>query len=334
VIAVLIICKHNPIFRPLLKDNQPISFLPISREKNLIHLAYSWLNSYFSRDKIYLLCEYGEEEQIKSMLPSVKEDKILIEPIRLSYSLSVSYASILLSRLEPEETVTIIPADFLFSPEFRCENWLFASNEFAGYDNIILPSINLSTANYNRPIIDSGKFKSNIRNIDFFEINKISAVTQAKKSIKLFGKEGVFSGIIISSYNAIFNAIRISKLNEVSDKIQTAIFENRFNWDLLTNIYKKSGIIDDNTLFTSSNKKFFTIFLDTNPFYLDNWKNFFARFSTDITNRNLIEGSVSINNCRETACFNYDEENIVISDTDKLLIVKENGKVIIKSLIL
>ncbi len=333
MIAVLIVMEHVALYTPLLKSGQSVSFLPISSGTVLLNAVHSWLNGYFSRDKIYILCKPSDVDDITKALPSFKEDKILVEPDFISYSTSICYASMLLSKIEPKESITFMPVNMLFSPSFKSENWIYAANEMSESGYIVIPAV-FNRANEKRyPNIDAGKFYSNSKGVEFFQVNKVDSDQKNHKKKRIFGKEGHFTGIIIARSKTIIEAaLTPANSSEEIKNIAKVILGGNFNWDQISSVYgnskKNSGYFFGNY----ENKKYLTIFLDTNPFYLDNWDAFFERFAIDQRDKNLKEGYVLMSNCRKTACFNYDNEQIDISDADNLLVIKKNGVVNIKSL--
>jgi len=331
LITVLILDNKEHSFQPLLKKNEPISFLPVSINFNLLSIFYSWINSYFSKDKIYVVCINGEENEVLESCKGINEENIIIEPKRINYSISLFYATLIISKIYQDEVVFFFPVNFMFPQDFKMGNWLFSSGEIANKDWIVIPSVLIDKDEKVNDFIEAGKSLTNIKGSDFFVVDSVSFAKDEFKKRKIFGKQGKFPGIVCGRQKSILNSF-IKDEKQLFLKNMYNFFKiNSINWEQITTEYENltNDVITYN--YFAKNKNFLTIFLDTKPDYLDNWKSYIDRFSSK-KDGNVVSGNVTINDIKNVICFNYDEEEINLDSLQNSVVVKKNGFVAIKSL--
>jgi len=332
LITLLILEKNNSNYSTILQRNTSISFLPTSVNNNLISISYSWINSYFSKDKIFVVCTPDEEESIKSSCKGINEENIIIEPKRINYSVSVFYATLVIGKIYPNEVIFFVPVNFLFEQDAKIGNWLFAIDEMAKKEWIIIPSILLNNNNNEKEYVDAGKSVSNLKGFDFFKVESIIKISELDKKKKYFGKNGKLLKIICGKQNLILKSYLENKSANYFFKILYNDFKSDdLSWDKILLEYENIEIDIFDYDYFQSRSNFLTIFLDTKPFYLDNWESFLGRFSN--FNNNVISGNVKEQNCKSVVCLNYDEEEITIDSVENLIINKKNGEVAIKSIL-
>lgn len=186
MVAVLILDEKNDYFYPILNDKS-LSFLPIGVNSNLLGFFYSRINSYFSKDKIYVVCEKGEEELVAESCSSINEENIIIEPLRIDYHISVFFASLVIGKILPDSRLFFFPVNFLFSDNFKMGSFIFASSEMVLKDWLIIPSIAMGKNDIvNENIVEGGKPLCNTKGVDFFEIENFIKIGENSKKKKDF----------------------------------------------------------------------------------------------------------------------------------------------------
>ncbi|HOV14651.1 MAG TPA: hypothetical protein PK771_10235, partial [Spirochaetota bacterium] len=292
---------------------------------------YSWINSYFSKDKIYVVCEQGEESLVYESCDSINEENIIIEPKRINYNVSVFYATLIIGKILPESRLFCFPINFMFAENFKMGGIIFAASEMVLKDWIVIPTVSIVKSELiGENVVEGGKILCNLKGIDFFEVENFTQNKENNKKKKIFGKQG-------KNLNIIFGKQKIIK--EYFLKYCKEIFiKNLYNcfkydsivWDDIVSEYNNADQDIVNYDFFHEVKNFLTIFIDTRVYCMDNWHNFMLRFSAN--DGNIISGVVVNNNSKNVVCINYDTESVDMDSLRNTVVFRKNGNVAIRSI--
>lgn len=332
MISVLILGGSNKTFTPLIDENESVSFLQVSESSDLLSLSYSWINGYFSKDKIYVVCTHSEVGKVKKSCKGINEANIIVEPEKINNSVSIFFASMVVEKIDPEETVLFFPVGIFFPPEFKMGKWLYKVEEITEKDWVVIPTVLLNRNDKDVEYIDSGKVISTVKSLNFFVVNSVNSGKEKIKKKRFFGKQGRFLNIICGKSNSILQLFADSDVISGFFKMFYKYFRSKqLDWESIKEKYQKRDNDVDAYNIILKNRNFLIIFLDTKPIYIDNWGSFLERFSSD-KNLNLKVGNISITNCKKTICYNFDKDVISIKDIEEVVICKKNGNTVIKSI--
>jgi mannose-1-phosphate guanylyltransferase len=332
LITVLILQNHVSGLSPLLDEGKSLSFLPVSITGNLLSMSYSWINSYFSKDKIYVVCTPEEESDVKSFCKGIYDENIIIEPKRINYYISVFYATLVIGKFSPDEVIFFVPVNFLFQQDAKIGNWLFAVSDMASNDWIVVPSIQLNRDDKETEFLDAGKIVSHVKGFDFFSIDSFNKFKDESKKKKMFGKYGKYLNIICGKQKQILKSFVDSDMKNLFIKILSDDFKSDgLDWGKITKEYDNAENETKSYEYFSKTTNILTIFLDTKPYYLDNWSSILERFSS-VKGENIISGNVAETDCRSVICLNYDNEEVLLESLQSVVLIKKNGKVAMKSI--
>ncbi len=113
--AVILAGGVGSRFWPLSREKTPKQFLPIISEKSMIEETVQRLIPLFPESKILTISNAAQAQTIKTLLPNLLEDNILIEPQgkNTAPSLLLATASIYLDN--PSAVLAVLPADHLIT---------------------------------------------------------------------------------------------------------------------------------------------------------------------------------------------------------------------------
>ncbi len=113
--AVILAGGVGSRFWPLSREKTPKQFLPIISEKSMIEETVQRLIPLFPESKILTISNAAQAQTIKTLLPNLLEDNILIEPQgkNTAPSLLLATASIYLDN--PSTVLAVLPADHLIT---------------------------------------------------------------------------------------------------------------------------------------------------------------------------------------------------------------------------
>ncbi len=107
-------------FWPVSRKNKPKQFLPIVSEKTMIEETVDRLSPRVPLKDIYTIANSEKTETIKSLLPGLPDENLLIEPLGKNTAPSLILATARIYLQNPEAVVAALPADHLIknSPLF------------------------------------------------------------------------------------------------------------------------------------------------------------------------------------------------------------------------
>jgi mannose-1-phosphate guanylyltransferase len=325
LIAVLILSSASHHYDPLLQSDESLSFLPLTVNTSLLSAVYSSINSYFSRDKIFVVCRQNEVARVSRSCQGLEEENILVEPDRGEYLISVYYASVILSRIMPDETCFFYPVSYLYSAQAKLAAWLYPVMELSEKGWITLVTELSDCLQEGVPVIEAGKIMTSHKGIDFFSTQDISRKEIRRK--KLFGKTGRFGGAMVS---------QLKPLIEWLDSDQSSgSFYQRFqkenpDWSRLTELYREYLVNKKIDLSVGALTNLLTIFTDSRSFFFDNWENFIYK-SSESFSQNVISGKVEYTDCQRSVVFNFDPDTqISVEGLIDTVVVKKDGNVSVK----
>jgi mannose-1-phosphate guanylyltransferase len=331
LITVLILDASDTGFDNVLGKNRSRSFMPVSLNNNILGIVFSWVNSYFSLDKIFVVCSNEEQEDVKTFCKGIYEENMIIEPERKNFSVSVFYATLFLGKIFPDETVFFIPVSFMFHENFKFGNFLFAADEMTEKNRIVIPSLLLNKDDRESEYLDAGKQICNVKGIDFFNVEHIISGDDLKKR-KMFGKYGKMLKIIAGKHRTILDSFLVDEKKEFFIKKLSDYFnKDEIEWEYLNEEYKNNSVSMNQYNFFAGKNNFLTMFIETEPYVFDNWLSILSRFGSK-NDGNLVCGNVKVKNCKSVICLNYEEDNIELYDMQEVVVIKKDRKTIMEKI--
>ena len=339
--AILILDRPNisTDFYPLLDKDKPLSLLDTSLSGNLLSQMYSLMNSYFSRDKIYVVCAKDELNIVKQSLPDMPESNIWFEPFRISYEFSLLFANVMLDSFVSDSVAFCFPVNQHAVTNFMLKNWMLSVKDLAAKDMIVMPTVfmdkNVNAAEY----IDGGRPLTNIGGLDFVQVNRIiSQNTETQREHhgwfskkKVYGKQGYLLNILCGNADNILSLYRSREAANAVSSLRRLLSKEDFSWAMLEDFYNNNKECTEFDIYTDCSN-LVTVFLETALSDISSWTKFISRFATDESG-NVMFGKIKYADCHNVVCFNYDkDEEINIARLNNLIIVKKYGNITIRNI--
>lgn len=329
MIAVITVCRGGNNFYPLLEQKGSLSFLPFSIETTLIGTLFSQVNSYFSRDKIFVVCRSEDLENVKKSCNGITEENIIIEPVFVNESVSLFFAINVLYKLYPEEIVFYIPSNFIFDPKTKMNDWILSASSVAEKNWIVLPTYLLDKKEVEKDYIDAGKTFGQVKNKEFFYVNSININKNARKK-KIFGKDGKLLYILCSKIDCLFKEFSINDNNTFFGKMYNCFKNDTFDWDKIKNEYFINQSLLSNYNFYDTLTTVLTVFLERKPIIFEDFSDYDAYFKK-LSDDNIIFGSCDPVKCKNNIVFNYTQHKLQIEGiNDSVVVVRNNETSIVK----
>jgi mannose-1-phosphate guanylyltransferase len=330
--------KLDTDFYPLLDKDKPLSLLDTSLSANLLSQMYSLMNSYFSRDKIYVICTKDELDIVKQSLPDMPESNIWFEPFRISYTFSLLFANVMLDSFVSDSVAFCFPVNQHAVTNFMLKNWMLSVRDLAAKDMIVMPTVlmekNASVCEY----IDGGRTLTNIGGLDYIQVNRVCS--QHNEAVherhgwfkkKVYGKQGYLLNILCGNADNILSLYRSREAANAVASLRRLLSKEDFSWSMLEDFYNSNKDYTDFDIYTDCSS-LVTVFLETALSDVSSWEHFISRFATDDSG-NVMFGKIKYADCHNVICFNYDkDEEINIARLNNLIIVKKYGNITIRNI--
>ena len=207
-------------FWPLSKTNMPKQFLDIlGTGRTFIQQTYDRFKKVCPDENFYVVTSIDYKELVLKQLPELKEDQILLEPLRRNTAPCVAYACYKIQTINPEANIIVAPSDHHIQHEDKFLEQVKKGLEFVKYNDALLTlgiTPSRPETGYGYIQIESKDFVNNTENL-----HKVKTFTE-KPDLQLaniFLASGEFfwnSGIFIWSLASILKAYE-THLSSVSD---------------------------------------------------------------------------------------------------------------------
>jgi mannose-1-phosphate guanylyltransferase len=211
-------------FWPLSKSNMPKQFLDIiGTGRTFIQQTYDRFKSICPNENFYIVTSVDYKEHVINQLPELKENQILLEPLRRNTAPCIAYACYKIQKINPDANIIVAPSDHhihqidVFLEEIK------KGLEFVRHNDALLtlgirPS--RPETGYGYIQIESTDPVGSVQNL-----HKVKTFTEKPdiELAKIFIESGEFfwnSGIFIWSLKSILNAfdLHLRNVSELFEK--------------------------------------------------------------------------------------------------------------------
>ncbi|NLY24546.1 MAG: mannose-1-phosphate guanylyltransferase [Bacteroidales bacterium] len=214
-------------FWPFSKEDKPKQFLDFfGTGRSLLQSTYDRFSKIVPPENIYIVTNDIYAEMTRAQLPELKENQLLLEPLRRNTAPAIAFASFRIRAVNPHANIIVAPSDHLIMNEDQFANDIKKGLAFVA-ENPVLLTLGIMPG---RPETGYGYIQVEESSTD--GIQKVKAFTE-KPNLELarkFVESGEFmwnSGIFLWNVNSIIDAFRkylpdiIQKFNEGKELFNT-----------------------------------------------------------------------------------------------------------------
>lgn len=214
-------------FWPFSKENKPKQFLDfLGIGRSLLQSTYDRFKKVVPAENIFIVTNEAYAEMTKKQLPEIKDNQLLLEPMRRNTAPAIAFATFRINAINPDANIIVAPSDHMILKEDQFEVDMIKGLEFVR-ENPVLLTLGITPS---RPETGYGYIQVNEKEKD--GIHKVKAFTE-KPSVELaskFVESGEFvwnSGIFLWNVKSIMEAFRVhlpdlsQRFNEGKDLFNT-----------------------------------------------------------------------------------------------------------------
>ncbi|RZK14499.1 MAG: mannose-1-phosphate guanylyltransferase [Flavobacterium sp.] len=315
-------------FWPKSRKHFPKQFIDIlGLGQSLLQLTYERFLKICANEQIYILTNADYFDLVRTQLPNVLKENILLEPSRNNTAPCIAYASYKISKTNPKANIVVAPSDHLILKEGEFLSKVIQALAYTAENNALL-TLGISPT---RP--DTGYGYIKYKDTES-EIKKVTAFTE-KPSVEnaeryLHSGDYVWNaGIFIWSAMAIKNAYakyapEIAKLFESGDSIYNTTSEANF----ISVNYPKSPNISIDYAILEKADNVYTIPADIGWSDLGTWASLHSVSDRDTDNNTISCSHINLQKTRDCIIQLPREKAAVIKGLSNYIIV-DDGKVLL-----
>ena len=305
-------------FWPLSKDKQPKQFLDIlGTGKTMIQLTFERFVSICPVENFLVVTNEKYKDFVLQQLPEIKEDQILLEPIRRNTAPCIAYANSKIQKRNPNASVIVTPADHLILNEKKFLKVLAEGIQFVqGGKELLTLGIHPS-----RPETGYGYIQVSNKTVDnYTDVYPVKTFTEKPQLelAKIFQESGEFfwnSGIFVWKLSAIQEAFSkfLPDVSSLFDSCMDQIDTDQ-EQDCINQIYPQCENISIDYGILEKSENVFVYCSEFGWSDLGTWGSLYEHSAKD-NNRNVVQGqNVML----------YESKNCVVNvpDRDKLVVVQ------------
>lgn len=118
-------------FWPKSRQGRPKQLLNILNERTMIQVTVDRLSSLLPMNRVFIISNEHQEEEIRKQLPSLPADNLIIEPIGKNTAPCIGLSALILERLDPEAVMIVMPADHVIEGDESFRNALKVGSKVA-----------------------------------------------------------------------------------------------------------------------------------------------------------------------------------------------------------
>ncbi len=330
MICVIVTASGSDVFYPMTDTEVSSSFLPVAIGKNMLSNAVSVFNTFFSRDKIYIVCSIAQYEFVLNTNTGINEENIIVEPESVNYSVSIFYASKILAKIIQDEVLFFFRADRFFLPETKISEWITACEVVSSGDKLLFP-LKVLDKEYdeNRStdvVVEAGKITNSDKKNEIYSIERINIPENSIKRRKLFGKQGKMLYIVTGTVQSLHIAFSLCN-NFFLNELGSVLSAPKLTWADITALYKKKASDGVDVSIFNNGKDNLCMFVDSFTDRVTSWDDLLSMVSQK---SNYITGNVNDAECSDCVILNFDEEVITAEKLQRTLLIKKSGLIYCK----
>ncbi len=316
-------------FWPLSRNAKPKQFLDIlGVGRTFIQQTFDRLTKIIPPENIVVVTSAGYKELVKEQLPLVKDENILLEPLRRNTAPCIAYATYKLLQKNPDATVVVAPSDHLILNESEFAKILKQSMRFAEQGERLV-TIGIKP---NRPETGYGYIQivETVEEAKGKEVCKVKTFTEKPNldMAKVFVESGEFfwnSGIFVWTLQSIKAAFEahlpdVCRLFEAGAEAYYTAAEPQFILDTYAEC--KAISIDYGVMEKSDNVH--VICADFGWSDLGTWTSFYLQAPKDERGNALISDNVVLENVSDSLVQTPAGKLVVLQGLDGYLVVDTN----------
>ncbi len=322
-------------FWPLSRSGKPKQFLDIlGTGKTLLQQTFERFKNICPPENIFIVSNRDYKNIILEQLTEIKEENVLLEPMRRNTAPCIAYANYKIREKNPEANIIVAPSDHLILNEQEFIRVINQGLNFVNKNDALL-TLGIKP---NRPETGYGYIQINhnqkIGNINC-EPTKVKTFTEKPnlEMAKIFFESGEFfwnSGIFLWKLNSIMNAFdkHLSEVNELF-KRGIGIYNTDEEQKFIDETYSESKNISIDYGIIEKAENVYVLCADFGWSDLGTWGSLYENSHKNEENNSVIGKNVLVYDTENTIVNMPDDKLAVIQGLKDYIVVESDGILLI-----
>jgi len=322
-------------FWPVSRSSKPKQFLDmLGVGKSLLQLTFERFNSIIQTDNILIVTNEEYAETIKTQLPQIPVDNILLEPYRRNTAPCIAYASYKIYKNDPEARMVVAPSDHLILKEDLFKELVQEGLKFVGGNDVLL-TLGIKPS---RPETGYGYIQvSNSKKIEsgsqIFNAAKTFTEKPDIEMAKVFLKSGDFfwnSGIFFWSLKTILSSFE-TFLPDINSSFADGlkVYSTDEETEYIQNVYSecKNISIDYGVMEKAGNV--YVLTADIGWSDLGTWGSLYDQTDKDENNNAVLGDNVFLYDVKNSLVQSPKEKLVVVQGIKNCIVVESSDALLI-----
>lgn len=321
-------------FWPLSRNAKPKQFLDVlGVGRTFIQQTFDRLARIIPPENIVVVTSQIYKELVMEQLPQVKEENILLEPLRRNTAPCIAYATYKLLKKSPNATVVVAPSDHLILNEAEFEKTIRKAMQFAEQgENLVTIGINPSRPETGYGYIQIVETVEEARKKDICKVKTFTEKPNLEMA-KVFMESGEFfwnSGIFVWTLQSIKSALE-AHLPEVSRLFESGADAYYTSGELqfILDTYAECKAISIDYGVMEKSENVHVICADFGWSDLGTWTSLYLQSLKDEKNNVVMSDNVVLDNVNNSLVRTPNGKLVVLQGLDNYMVVDTNDVLMI-----
>lgn len=320
---------------PLSRKNSPKQFEKIIGDKSTLQETVSRLLPEFSYHDIHVATGKRYEKTVHEQLPEIPLENFIFEPDMRDVGPAIGLVSVLMEKRYGDEPVAILWSDHMVKNVRAFKTALLKAEEAitSKKSQFVFIAQKARFANQNMGWIEVGDEKEDSEGVKLFDFKKLYYRPKLSEAIQYYENKNyvwnlgyfVTTPPYLSSMYKEFLPDMYEKLQELQSAWGTENYEERLN-DLYPKFEKIS--FDDAILVKMKSDNKYTISADLGWSDVGAWESLKEAIS-ETQDENVVKGKTSLEDCRDSLVYNYNDQLLVGIDLEGMLVVNTGDVILV-----
>jgi mannose-1-phosphate guanylyltransferase len=235
--AVIMAGGMGTRFWPASRQNRPKQFLQITSEQTMLQETVSRLESYLSREDIFVVSGPEYVEEIRRQIPWLKPDQMIVEPVARSTAACVGLAAKYLQSRFSGEVMTVLPSDNVIKNAAEFHELLNAASVLARDGWLVTFGIQPKYPATGYGYVESGRALTKVEGKKAFKVKRFREKPD-RTTAKLLVETGCCfwnSGIFVWRTDTILG--EIERLMPLLHETLKEVESNDYDWEKSLDVF-------------------------------------------------------------------------------------------------
>lgn len=320
-------------FWPMSKPSLPKQFLDVlGLGETLIQMTFNRLAKTCPTENIFIVTNTRYKDLILEQLPLIKEDNILMEPMRKNTAPCIAYAAHKIHEINPEANIVVAPSDHLITETDRFTKIIKKAREKANSENCLV-TIGIKPS---RPDTGYGYIQFNSdEELVSGSIKHVNKFTEKpnRELAEIFLKSGDYywnSGIFIWTAKSIIHALNRFKpeLNSVFCNENVSYNSDTEQADINVAFEKAENISIDFAVLENA-KNVFVILSDFGWSDLGTWGSLYTHLKHDYNGNAVMGENTHVFDSKDSIVMLPNKKLAVLQGLNNHIVVESNGVLLV-----